>query len=343
MKIDKANNARDPKSHIIVNHLENIKGICTKTGLIKSLRRFYKSEPEPMAAHYTVHETTPSTFVVLPDCHDAEYQAFVRHFHDLEKHVYRREKVPSKHCEENLWLIKPAAMNQGRGIEIFKNDLNGMKRFLETKPPNSYWVIQKYIEKPLLYKGRKFDIRMWAVMTWKGELHYYKHGYIRTSSDTYALDSKLNYVHLTNNCLQQFGDKYGAFEEGNTLPFETFWEYLKQTFPQYNINFDEHIVARMKDLMIDSFLSVKGELNPSKRRNCFELLGYDFLIDEDFRVWLIEINTNPYLGLPNKFIEGLLPKLINDLSEIVLDPYVKPVNPLPRRGKKCPNIFDRGR
>lgn len=55
----------------------------------------------------------------------------------------------------------------------------------------------------------------------------------------------------------------------------------------------------MKDLIIDSILAVKTQLNPKKRKNVFELLGYDFLIDEDFRVWLIEVNTNPYLGTPN--------------------------------------------
>jgi hypothetical protein len=48
-------------------------------------------------------------------------------------------------------------------------------------------------------------------------------------------------------------------------------------------------------------------------------------------VWLIEVNTNPYLGLPNQFIEGLLPKMLNDLMEIVLDPYIKPVNQMPRK------------
>jgi len=58
----------------------------------------------------------------------------------------------------------------------------------------------------------------------------------------------------------------------------------------------------MKDLIIDSILSVKTQLNPNKRKNVFEIFGYDFLIDEDFRVWLIEVNTNPYLGIPNTFI-----------------------------------------
>ena len=61
----------------------------------------------------------------------------------------------------------------------------------------------------------------------------------------------------------------------------------------------EHFIPRMKDLIIDSINSVKTQLNPNKRKNVFELFGFDFLIDEDFRLWLIEINTNPYFGVPN--------------------------------------------
>lgn len=57
----------------------------------------------------------------------------------------------------------------------------------------------------------------------------------------------------------------------------------------------------------------------------FELLGYDFLIDEDFRIWLIEVNTNPYFGVPNKYIAEVLPKMMDDLLEIVLDPVYKPL------------------
>lgn len=84
------------------------------------------------------------------------------------------------------------------------------------------------------------------------------------------------------------------------------------------------IVPRMKDLIIDSFLSVRNRLNPNKRKNCFELFGFDFLLDEDFRVWLIEINTNPYLGTPNKEMEILVPKMMNDLFSLVLDVHYAP-------------------
>jgi hypothetical protein len=66
----------------------------------------------------------------------------------------------------------------------------------------------------------------------------------------------------------------------------------------------------MKDLIIDSILSVKTQLNPNKRKNIFEIFGYDFLIDEDFRLWLIEVNTNPYLGIPNTFIGNVVSFLL---------------------------------
>ena len=62
-----------------------------------------------------------------------------------------------KHCAENYWLVKPANMNQGKGIEIF-NNLNEIIKFVASRDAYTYWVIQKYIERPLLFKDRKFDI-----------------------------------------------------------------------------------------------------------------------------------------------------------------------------------------
>ena len=89
---------------------------------------------------------------------------------------------------------------------------------------------------------------------------------------------------------------------------------------------EKHFLGRMKDIVIDTFLATKQQLNPNRRKNVFELLGYDFLIDEDFRVWLIEVNTNPYFGVPNAYIAGVLPKMMDDLLDIVLDPIYKPLN-----------------
>ena len=81
----------------------------------------------------------------------------------------------------------------------------------------------------------------------------------------------------------------------------------------------------MKDIVIDTFMSAKRKLNASFKPNVFELFGFDFMIDEDFRVWLIEVNTNPYLGSPNEFTRQLVPRMVNDMLKIVLDPHLKPV------------------
>jgi len=51
----------------------------------------------------------------------------------------------------------------------------------------------------------------------------------------------------------------------------------------------------MKDRILKSFYSVRKTIDPQRRKFCFELFGYDFILDEDFNVWLIEVNTNPCL------------------------------------------------
>lgn len=65
---------------------------------------------------------------------------------------------------------------------------------------------------------------------------------------------------------------------------------------------EELLNPRIKDIIIDTFLSVKKKMNANNRENCFELFGFDFLLDEDFRIWLIEVNHNPLLGTPNKYM-----------------------------------------
>lgn len=42
------------------------------------------------------------------------------------------------------------------------------------------YIIQKYIEKPLLINNRKFDIRIWCLVTHNMDIYVYKEGYIRT-------------------------------------------------------------------------------------------------------------------------------------------------------------------
>ena len=65
----------------------------------------------------------------------------------------------------------------------------------------------------------------------------------------------------------------------------------------------------MKEYIILSIESVKNKLNKRNRANCFEIFGYDFLIDKNFHVWLIEVNTNPCLE-ESSVISSLIHRMI---------------------------------
>jgi D-alanine-D-alanine ligase-like ATP-grasp enzyme len=48
-------------------------------------------------------------------------------------------------------------------------------------------------------------------------------------------------------------------------------------------------------------------------------MGFDFMIDDDFRVWLIEVNTNPYFGVHNDYLPNFIDNLVDDTLKLSLD------------------------
>ncbi len=68
-----------------------------------------------------------------------------------------------------------------------------------------------------------------------------------------------------------------------------------------------------------SLVSAKKKLNPNKRKQCFELFGYDYIIDNDANVWLIEANTNPCIEESSSILKILLPRMINDMLKLTID------------------------
>ena len=63
-----------------------------------------------------------------------------------------------------------------------------------------------------------------------------------------------------------------------------------------------------------SMQSVRKRLNADMRNFCFEIFGYDFIIDETFKTWLIEINTNPCLEESSKLLRMILPRMIGNFT-----------------------------
>jgi len=66
----------------------------------------------------------------------------------------------------------------------------------------------------------------------------------------------------------------------------------------------------MKEIIGLSFLSCKESLNRNNRKYCFEIFGFDFLLDILGNPWLIEANTNPCLDEASPILKMLIPRML---------------------------------
>lgn len=220
-------------------------------------------------------------------------------FHKDNNHVSVDKSEKDLKFQQNIWIIKPGEnTNRGHGINV-TSSLNEIKQIINARSYDNQrtFIIQKYIENPALYKGRKFDIRCFGMLTsingcLKG--FAYDEGYIRTSSREYNI-KKLNnkLVHLTNDAIQKKADDYGKFEVGNKVSFKEYQQYLNETVPYLNIDFNKHLMSQIKRIITDTFRATYSSIDPNKRHHSFEIYGYDFMFDSNFQVQLIEVNTNP--------------------------------------------------
>ena len=179
---------------------------------------------------------------------------------------------------------------------------------------NSTIIIQKYIEKPLCYNGRKCDMRLWVMLTWDFNLYLFKEGHFKATSLPYDVNSQDSYVHLTNYSVQKYNVNFAKFETGNEISFTDFESSLDN-----KINVRKDLLPKVKEIIIHSLKSVCGKINKLERKICFEIFGYDFMFDEYYNPFLLEVNTNPGLEISSPLIEMLIPRMIDDAFKITID------------------------
>jgi len=75
----------------------------------------------------------------------------------------------------------------------------------------------------------------------------------------------------------------------------------------------------MHEIVIKTFNAVRKTIDPNRRKSCFELFGYDFILDSDFNMWLIEVNTNPCIEESSGLLKVLLPRMIENMLNLTVD------------------------
>jgi tubulin monoglycylase TTLL3/8 len=132
----------------------------------------------------------------------------------------------------NTWILKPGGKSRGRGIKCFRSYEKMMQHI--RKIYARQWVVQKYIENPMLILRKKFDIRQWVLVTdWNPlTIWIYRECYVRFSPIDYDIKKISNkYMHLTNNAVVSKSEKFQDSEiEGNMWSCDELSDHLMETY-----------------------------------------------------------------------------------------------------------------
>ena len=158
-------------------------------------------------------EVVPLTFHIKKGLMDDQFRSFMARFNDNRTH-----KRP------NHWIMKPGEFsNRGQGITCTSKSEEVRAKVNSLKRQGKSLILQQYLSNPMLYNGRKFDIRTYMLVAMNnGQLraYWYQDGYIRTSSYPWRLDDlEDSLVHLTNDAVQKQSSDYGFYEPANKLAY----------------------------------------------------------------------------------------------------------------------------
>ena len=323
------------------NHFEFHYEISNKMRLFTNLLHFCEFYKIDLFSFYPV----TIIFLVDNDNFEEQLENFKKLYIDVPNLIDKKEntyneyfQVPSKsnigktqkiyipktfYNGKNIWLLKPFNLNCGRDIQVFSS-LNDIVTEIQSIKKNNNkikrFLIQKYLESPILYKQRKFDIRIWILFICEKDLikcYMFKEGHLKASSINYNLNSNDIYIHLTNYTIQKYNPNFAKIEEGNEIPFEDFQKELNKN--KDKIDFKKTILPKIINIISMIASTVKSKLNLRNRENSFEIFGCDFIIDSNYQPYLLEVNTNPGLEESSQLIKMLIPRMIDDAFRLTID------------------------
>ena len=140
----------------------------------------------------------------------------------------------------------------------------------------------------------QFDLRVYALVTCYNPLTVYlsRTGFARFTSTRFSMaadDIDNAFIHLTNVAVQKTNAKYDP-NSGGKWNIRNLKLYLMHKYGVERVN---TLFFDMLMIIIRSLQSVQKIIINDK--HCFELYGYDILIDEQLKVWLLEVNASPSL------------------------------------------------
>ncbi|CAK8672663.1 unnamed protein product [Clavelina lepadiformis] len=244
-------------------------------------------------------------------------QAFGFHPHsyilpnEYTRFVSEYAKESQKHGRKNLyWICKPVDLSRGRGIFVF-HDLKHLTYDCSV-------VVQRYITNPFLISGYKFDLRIYVCVPTFHPLtiYMYQEGIVRFSTDKFDLNQLNNvFSHLTNTSINKYGPSYGVDKERVGSGCKWTLSQLRSYLHQLE-GFDEILLWHQISNIITLTLATQSPSVP-KCQNCFEVFGFDILVDDQMTPWLLEVNFSPALSMDCQADFIAKRSMLNDLIDLL--------------------------
>lgn len=297
----------------LLNHFPNHYELTRKDLMARNIKRYRKElekENSPLAekdeqGNYIHLDIIPQTYNLPGD-----YSLFVEEF---------------KRNPNTTWIMKPTAKSQGKGIFLV-NKISQIKKWAtSSKLPfqslnmKEAYIISKYVDNPLLIGGKKFDMRLYVLVTSYRPLKAYmfRQGFCRFCNEKYSADiAEIDnmYIHLTNVAIQKHSEVYNS-RHGGKFSYQSLRFYLETTRgkPAADKCFED-----IKNIIIFSLKACQNVIINDK--HCFEMYGYDILIDDTLKPWLLEVNASPSLTTTSEKDRVLKSQLLRDVFSIVVPP-----------------------
>ena len=230
---------------------------------------------------------------------------------------------------KGLWILKPSNSSCGRGIRVTSS------QSLNPKKLHKGTIVQKYLSNPYLIGGRKFDMRIYVVVTSYDPLRAYlcEEGLVRFATGKYSKSLKSlknRFVHLTNYSVNKNSDEFvkpTSNAEGNgvaNVEDASKWTLtqLKQYFRDHGVD-ELKVMEDIKDCCVKTLISAEPHIASMchqlslNRSNCYEVFGFDVFLDNKLKPWLIEVNVSPSLSSSSPLDKRIKNKLLCDVFHLL--------------------------
>jgi len=294
-----------------INHFPRSYELTRKDRLFKNVQRMQQIKGHK---HF---DFIPPSFVLPGD-----YQDFCSSF--------LKDKGP--------YIVKPVASSRGRGVFLINHP--------DQVPLDENLIVCKYIATPLVIDGFKFDIRIYVAVTSYDPLviYLYEEGLTRFATVKYEKNVKHirnQCMHLTNYSVNKRSQDYVKNDDPDVEDYGNKWSmgamlrYLRSEGKD-----TAALMMRIEDVVIKTILSVESSVATAckmfqpYRGNCFELYGFDILLDDNLKPWVLEVNLSPSLAcdspLDLKIKCNMLCDLFSLAGVICHDPMMRTLQPSKR-------------